>query len=561
VKRIVKNLASGSGQRLLLVLLLCSGLQTALAMENTLNMSIGTMGGLGTDPTFNAKLFPESGGWQNYHYYTHYSPLIDRDGDGNIIPWMAESFEVSDDNKIITFNLRKGVKFADGTPFNASVAKFNFDRVITYGCTNRRDIDKLPIYVYYDYSEAPDENTFKIHFTEGWLNVARDLPQNQAYSAFISPQDVNPVGDIRGILKPEKRYNGLGPYYVDENESIPKEKVVLKKRNSWRDDLNFHKPKMDKIVLTHIADPQTAVLALEKGEIDYICRYWNPALDSLVKLVNNPEITIKTRPDARTFFLATAYWKEPFNGSDGILLRKAMCYALDRKEIIDGAFYGYATQAIDTMFLSPLLPEVPDCCHKGYDSNPDKSKQLLAEAGWKDADGDGILDKNGKPIKDLDLVISPSSTMQWMTGLAVLVQSQLKDMGIKVNIRSLESSAYTDSRKTGDYDLLLSYNNPRMAPMTQQLIVFNSSMGSVRDQYCNGNDTLDEIVYNAYMAPNKVERDQNICNACNILYEEAGIIPLIHPIEYAVMSSSVKGFEFGSGWGDYEHLEECEINK
>jgi peptide/nickel transport system substrate-binding protein len=544
-----------------LAALLGAGVHAAVAEEQKLTMSMGTMGGLGTDPTLSANLFPETGGREVYHPYTHYSPLIDWDNDGNIIPWVAESFEVSDDLKTITFYLRKGIKFADGTPLNASIVKFNFDRVITYGCTDMRDIQKLPVYLYYDYSEASDEYTFKIHFTQGWLNVARDFPRNQAYSEFISPLDVNPVWDIKGTLKPEKKYNGIGPYYVDENESVPKEKIILKRRHSWRDDLNFHTPKIDEIVLTHIADPQTAVLALEKGEIDYICRYWNPSLDSLEKLDNTPKITIQREPDARTFFLATAYWKEPFNGSDGILLRKAICYGLKRDKMVDGAFFGYATPATDTMHLSPISPEVPNCCHKGYDYDIDKAMRLLAEAGWNDTNGDGILDKSGKPLK-LDLVISSSSSLGWMKDLAVMVQSQLKDMGIEVDIQSLEPSAYSKSLSAGnagDFDLIMAYTDPGVYPMTHKLMVFNSSMSYMRSMYVNENDTLDEIVYNAYMALNKVERDQYVCEVCNILYEDAGLIPLVHPMKYAAMSSKVNGFEFDSGWGTYEHVEECWI--
>ncbi len=79
--------------------------------------------------------------------------------------------------------------------------------------------------------------------------------------------------------------------------------------------------------------------------------------------------------------------------------------------------------------------------------------------------------------------------------------------------------------------------------------------------YVNWNYNLDEIVYNAYMASNKMERDQYICEVCNILYEDAGLIPLVHPMKYAVMNSKVKGFKFDAGWGTYEHVEECEIGK
>ncbi len=342
---------------------------------------------------------------------------------------MAESYEVSDDHKIITFHLRKGIKFADGTPFNASVAKFNFDRILGYGWRDTRRLTLCAPITYYDTSEVLDEYALKVQFTQGWLNIARDLTDLAYYYGFISPRDVEPAWDVKGTLKPEMMQNGLGPYYVDENETIPKEKVVLKRRLSWRDDLNFHKPKVDKIVLTAVADPQTAVMALKNGEINFINRYSSPSLESLLELENNQDITVKSKPSSRTFLIQTAYWKKPFSGSDGILLRKAINYALDREEIAKGAFLGYATPATDTMYLSPLLPDVSECCHKGYDYNIDKAKQILSDAGWKDTDGDGILDKNGKSLKDLDLVITSESGLNWMTDTALMVQSQLKKAG------------------------------------------------------------------------------------------------------------------------------------
>jgi len=110
------------------------------------------------------------------------------------------------------------------------------------------------------------------------------------------------------------------------------------------------------------------------------------------------------------YYIWTAYWKEPFSGNDGMLFRKAIFYALNRTEMVKGAFNGYAAPATDSVFLSPRRSDAPKCCGKGYDYDLDKAKQLLAEAGWNDSDHDGILDKNGKALKDLDLVISSASS-------------------------------------------------------------------------------------------------------------------------------------------------------
>ena len=555
VKSFTKIQTARIAALLVLAALLGAGVQVAMAEESTMTIAIGDRAGIGTDPTLGSKAFPDIGGIKFHHYYTHWEPLITYDNRSNIIPWLAESYEVSDDHKTITFQLRKGITFADGKSLNASVLKFNFDRVITYGCVKIGRDQKWPIFIYYDHSEAVDEYTLKLYFTQGWLDILRDFISNSGDGYFIHPEDVDPAWDVQGKLKPEKRFNGLGPYYVDENESIPDQKVVLKRRHSWRDDYDFHKPKLDQIVLSLIKDTQVAAMALENGEVDYICRNWNVPLDLLPALEKNPTVSFKTAPDCRMYYLATAYWKEPFNGTDGILLRTAICYALNRTELVEGALNGYAQPATDAMFLSPLRADSPECCHKGYGYDLDKPKKLLVEAGWKDTDGDGILDKNGKSLKDLDFVITTSSDLLWQKDLAQVVQSQLKEIGIDVRIRMLEWGAYSDTTYDGDYDIKMSYNYGASNSAILELKSFNldgaaynpwtNLKGAPINRYINQNKTLATILETAEMADSKEEQEEYLCQACNILYEEAGIIPLVYEMQYAVMNSKVKGFQFG----------------
>jgi len=185
---------------LLLAALLCAGVQAAVAKENMLTVSIGQMKyENATDPTISRNLKPGVGDVQDYHYFTHQSDLIELDGNGNIIPWMAEPYEVSRDYKTVTFHLRKGIKSADGTPLNASALKFNFDRIYTYGLIDfcGKNGSNKPICVNYDYSEASDEYTFKIHLTRGWPDLAREIAVNGAGGRLINPQ----MQSLLGILK------------------------------------------------------------------------------------------------------------------------------------------------------------------------------------------------------------------------------------------------------------------------------------------------------------------------------------------------------------------------
>jgi len=552
MKSIIGRRPAGLAALLVVAALLCAGVQAAVAEEEqTLNVGIGILKTMscdeyGKDPTLSELSFPDRGGaLVAQHKFTHFAPLVTLDGDGRVIPWLAESYEISDDYKTVTFHLREGVKFADGKPLNASVVKFNLDRILTYGWKEK--FSWSAAVKDYKSTEIVDENTIKIHFNEGGLDALNGLCFSPILGFLISPWDVEPEWDIEGTLKDDKRYNGLGPFYVDEDESIQGQKLVLIRRDSWYDEWDFHKPNVDKIVFTVITSPETRAAALETGEIDYISRYWNPSWDSLPSLESDSKISIVTRQNTRINLLVTAWWKEPFNGIDGLNLRKALNYALDRNEIAEGAFNGYAVPATDSMYLSPLLPGVPECCHKGYDYDIDKANQLLAEAGWTDTDGDGILDKNGKPLSLQFLVCSTdNSDCNWQKDSALIIQSQLKEIGIDVQIQSMESGARQDAIKRGDFDLRFWWSYPRSTTISQSLVNDFCTGDDTERAYMNENRTLEALIKNAESATSERERENLICQSCQILYDEAAVVPLVYPFEYALVSSRVKNFQFGA---------------
>jgi peptide/nickel transport system substrate-binding protein len=555
---LIKLRTIGITTLLLQIVLLFAELNIASASENTMEVGIQTLKDFpgeeyGTDPTLSNTRFPDQGGiCVGQHRYTHFSPLIALDSEGTVIPWLASSYSVSDDLRTLTFQLRDGAKFTDGTEVNATVIKFNLDRIITNGWSV--ELGKQPLFANYDFSEVVNEKTLKVSFKKGWLDLPFDFAGQHFIVYFISPLDVDPAWDINGTLKHEKRYNGLGPYYVDENESIQKELIVLKKRTSWYDQLNFHKPKLDKLIFKTISDPQTRLMALEKGDIDLIYRYWNAPLESLPKLEANPDITIESAPDTMMYILATSWWKEPFDGTDGIKLRKALCYSLDRDEIANGAFNGYAVPATNSMYLSPLLPEFPECCNMGYDYDINKAKQLYQEAGWIDTNNDGILDKDGKPLQ-MDLVICSSDRI-YEKDLALLVQSQLKKVGVNLCIHDMEFGAWKEAKNNGDFDLCPSWSYSPYRSMTQSLVDRFGSNKDHENAYENGERTFGDLVRGTQMADDKEDLEEHLCQVCEILYNDAGVIPLVYKMNYAVMNSKVKGYTFSPREGS-DRLEEC----
>lgn len=105
MKSILKRKTTSIISLLLLTVFICSVMQAAMATENTLTMSIGDYADIGTDPTLDSDIWPDAGGVQEYHYFTHYSPLITLDSEGEIISWLSESYEISDNYKTITFHV------------------------------------------------------------------------------------------------------------------------------------------------------------------------------------------------------------------------------------------------------------------------------------------------------------------------------------------------------------------------------------------------------------------------------------------------------------------------
>lgn len=146
-----------------------------------------------------------------------------------------------------------------------------------------------------------------------------------------------------------------------------------------------------------------------------------------------------------------------------------------------------------------------------------------------------------------------------MKDLALMVQSQLKRSGADVEIRSLERNDYVETSKKGAYDMRLSYDQLRSAPTTNLLNYFKSG-GILATHYANENGTLEKNVINAQLTVSEEELNQDLCQVCNILYEEAGVVPLVHPMSYAVMSSKINGFEIRPQY-IYDHIEECWIEE
>jgi peptide/nickel transport system substrate-binding protein len=352
-----------------------------------------------------------------------FEPPVYFDENYDMQPLLLTSWEPSIDAKIWTLHLRRDVRFSDGTPLNSEAIIFSV-RYMTRpgsGLANIQAMDAVDAYTVRISLKKPDAI---------FIHTLSSL-------GLMSPTCVDEKGRF---VKPV----GTGPFRFVEY--IQGQQLVYRKNEDYWGD----KPKVDKVVFKIIPDFNTRAMALESGEID-VADYL-PA-EILQKLETDPRFTVVRRiPSPCPNWIGMNTKKEPF---DDVRVRMAVNYAVDVQTIVDrlinSILPGLAVPATKGPHSQPLFQHIvnPDLQWYGYDVA--KAKQLLEEAGWRDMDGDGIVEKNGRPFK-VELI----SSLLYAEGteIAEAVQGQLKAAGIDVAIRVLESGARFQAYREKKYDLI-----------------------------------------------------------------------------------------------------------
>ncbi|HWR59738.1 MAG TPA: peptide-binding protein, partial [Thermodesulfovibrionales bacterium] len=343
--------------------------------------------------------------------------LVKYHTDLSVIGDLAESWDISKDGLIITFHLRKGVKWADGVEFTSDDVMFGYKTIIH---------DKTPTAYSEDFrqvkkAEVPDKYTFKVTYEKpfapaltSWGNLVV-LPKHLLEGKDITKSDFgrNPVG--------------LGPYKLDKWTTG--QEVAL---DSYHDYFEG-RPYIDRYIYRIIPDAATMFLVLQTGEIDMM------GLTPLqYAKQTNTEFFKKNFQKFR--YPAFAYTHMAFNLKHPFFkdkrVRQAIAYGIDKDEIVDVVLFGLGSPATGP-YVPNTWPYNPDVKKYGYE--PEKARQLLKEAGWSDTDGDGILDKDGQPFT-FTILTNMANTPRKNT--AAIIQWRLAKIGIKVEIRELEWSTF-----------------------------------------------------------------------------------------------------------------------
>lgn len=346
-----------------------------------------------------------------------FNGLVKYDTDLSVIGDLAESWEISSDGLVITFHLRKGVKWFDGVEFTADDVMFGFKTIIDEKTPTAYKEDFLQV----KKAEVLDKYTFRAIYEKPFAPALTSwsflvvLPKHLLEGKDITKSDLkrNPVG--------------LGPYKL--NKWVAGQELIL---DSYKEYFEG-RPYIDRYVYRVIPDPATMFLELKAGGIDMMgltpIQYSKQTETDFFR--NNFQ---KFRYPVFAYTYMGFNLKHPWFKDKRV--RQAIAYAIDKSEIVDVVLFGLGSPATGP-YVPNTWPYNPNV--KRYEYNPEKAKQLLKEAGWEDTDGDGLLDKDGKPFK-FTIRTNMGNTLRKNT--ATIIQWRLAKIGIKVEIEALEWSTF-----------------------------------------------------------------------------------------------------------------------
>jgi len=356
--------------------------------------------------------------------------LVKYDKDLTLIGDLADSWDISKDSLVITFHLKKGIKWTDGVEFTAHDVMFGYKTIID---------EKTPTAYSEDFkqvkkAEVLDKYTFRVTYEKpfapalgSWGNLTV-LPKHLLEGKDITKSELgrHPIG--------------MGPFKF--LKWTPGQEVVMEANPGYFEG----RPYIDRYVYRVIPDPATMFLELKAGGIDWM----GLTPIQYTRQTNTPYfeknfIKYKYPVPAYTYLgLNLCLRREQGTGQciekhpwfSDKRVRQAIAYAIDKQEVVGGVLFGLGSPATGP-FVPKTWPYNPNV--KKYEYSPEKAKELLAEAGWKDSDGDGILDKDHRPF-EFTILTNQGNSVRINT--ATIIQWRLAMVGIKINVRTLEWSTF-----------------------------------------------------------------------------------------------------------------------
>ncbi len=371
------------------------------------------------------------------HYHLLFQPLLQeradyRDGPSTFAPRLATGYAFSEDRLRLTFTLRDDLAWSDGAPITSEDVRWTWQAQTHPAIAWEAAEDKEAI----TDVEVVDATTVVFHFEHAYANQLIDAVQGvilpkHAWSALPFEQ---------WLESSDWFYENLvssGPFLLDRWER--QSRIVLTRNpRFYRDGF----PKLERLVITVTPDEDSRMALLRSGQANVFA----PSPEAVGPLEDDPAISLVEYPSRQNVAVT---WNVARPLFEDARVRRAMAMAIDRQEIIDTLYRGYARITASPLLLdSWVYPENLEPLPHDLDA----ARALLAEAGWRDDDGDGVLEREGQPFR-FDLLTNSENATRM--NILVMIQNHLQRVGVQANPVGIEFNTLLARGYDHDFEALV----------------------------------------------------------------------------------------------------------
>jgi len=433
-----------------------------------------------------------------------YNNLVRFDANMEIVPDLATHWTVSEDGRTWTFYLREGVRFHDGTPLDAQAVKQSFDRLLDPANAFPRAS------LHSDIVAVEVVGPYAVSFTTAQPAGAMLARMAHPSAAIVSIPAVERWGSAFG-----QHPVGTGPFKFES--WTPGQEIVLVRNGDYFKGA----PAIERVTYRVVPEESVRTLMLQAGEV-HVAVGIPP--DQIPLLERMRGVEVKQTPSTMMMYLAMNGQKSPFND---VRVRQAMNYAINKEEIVEYLLSGLADVAD-----SPLSPVIWGYARTGvYEYNPQKARQLLAEAGYPNGFSMSLWTPVGRYLQDLPT--------------AEIVQAQLAEVGINVRVETWEFGAYIEEIKKAQYDMVLLGWSPSTGDADWGLFpVFHSTQWPPQsNRALYGNPVADALMEAGQREPDQEKRREIYRELQQIIFNDAPWIFLWSTQQIVAHRSELTGIE------------------
>lgn len=439
-----------------------------------------------------------------------------------LVPYLATSWTTSDDGLVWDFTLREDVTFHNGDPLTAEDYAWTFNRWLNPETASPSVAAVSAIVA----AEAVDTYTLRLTLAIPFAPLLDNL--TVAYAQPLNRRAVEAGGTNYGVQPV-----GVGPFRF--KEWTPGERFVVERNPdyNWAPDFVHQGPvHLDEVEFRFITEYATMLAGMEAGEID--SSFGDTINPRDIPLLQDLGFSlVETYLGGMDPYVLMNVSAPPF---DDVRVRQAFNMAVERESLIQVVAGGSAIPQYGPISVS-VAGYDPAVEAAAYSFDLAAAQALLAEAGYADSDGDGILEKDGQPFA-LTMLLTPNYAT-----LGQVLQEQYRQLGVEVTLEQGDLGMLFGAAVTGQYQLAIGFYTYNEADI---LFIFyhSSSLGAINVSQVN-DPVLDEILVRTRTAPDRESRQAAVTEAQLYIIEQAYTVPLYTPSLVTPFSPRIQGVQVG----------------